>query len=392
MDSSAPALENLRWYLRRLAPQTQMTLLMAFERGILRDEAIPGVEAVIAELRTQLRNSGLKPRRIGNPSRLFFQPIEPFIVDGAPVGRHHGTIARACLNPIWSWICRDLAPIEARGYVDAARRTLLGDDVATSHKLAHAFQDRVIVRIAEELDGTKAEIRTRDRLSAYMAPPRVLDDLRELACVLGARDPLARVDTSLPARIEQFEGVQLDSALALVRPLETATPGALVYAARLVMRRLDAPWQLVRLAITAAQSRSAREISTTPYDVAVTLVLADIETLLASHETAPEIRHDGEVLEPLHIAHARMDAVAAELDLTGDTPASQRYAAMRATVAKLLASGGSASDRNSEPPSGEAPALGGGSVVDIARGTEFADRPQQFAAARARPRLHSQRG
>src|SRR6516225_6560490 len=101
MDESA--IERLRDYLRKLAPETQLTVLLALERGILRGENLPALDIVVGELRSGISKWSRKHNRIGNPFRLFCHAIEPFIVDGAPVHRSDGTIARKSLNPIWSW-------------------------------------------------------------------------------------------------------------------------------------------------------------------------------------------------------------------------------------------------------------------------------------------------
>ena len=45
----------------------------------------------------------------------------------------------------------------------------------------------------------------------------------------------------------------------------------------MVMSRLAAPWQLIRLATKAAGSDAAARIAETPYAVTVDIVLAEIE-------------------------------------------------------------------------------------------------------------------
>jgi hypothetical protein len=333
MDSNAPAIERLRWYIRSQSLQTQMTILTALERGILRGEDMPALEHVMDELRSEIRKAPEKPKRIGNPARLFFQPIGPFIVDDAPSRRHDGNIARACLNPIWSWICRDLAPLDARDYADAASRALLADDLGAAERLAGAFHARVIERLDETLDDEKGEARAQKRLDAYMAPPRVLDDVRDLAQILKSREPLAAIAAQLPPTIPDFEGAQLESTLALVK--DAAATGAMLYASVLVLNRLALRWQLVRLATRGAESRSARQLAATPYHVALTLVLADIEETVATHRATLEKGHAAEALGLLRTAHQAMQAVNAELDLSEDSAASRRYAAILSTMSQL---------------------------------------------------------
>jgi hypothetical protein len=334
MDSNAPAVERLRWYIRKQAPQTQKTILMALERGILRGEDMPALQFVMTELRSELRTAADKPKRVGSPARLFFEPIGPFIVDGAPARRHDGHIARASLNPIWSWICRDLVPLDAKGYVEMAARALLAHDQGTSEKLAHALHERVIERVGETLDGAKAEARARERLTAYMAPARALDDLRDLVQVFKSRDSLAAVGAQLPPAIIDFDGDQVDATVELLRSTGDAAERIVLYAGVLIMRRLERRWQLVRLATRAADTRSARRLAASPYHAAVTLVLADIEQTVAAHRAKLAAGHVGASLDLLAAAHRAMQAVAAELDFSEDSPTSRRYAALRSAASQ----------------------------------------------------------
>jgi hypothetical protein len=69
----------------------------------------------------------------------------------------------------------------------------------------------------------------------------------------------------------------------------------------------------------------------------VTLVLADIEQTVAAHRAKLAAGHVGASLDLLAAAHRAMQALATELDLSEDSPASRRYAALRsaATEASL---------------------------------------------------------
>ena len=54
-----------------------------------------------------------------------------------------------------------------------------------------------------------------------------------------------------------------------------------LYGLILLMDRLAAPWQLIRIATRAAESDDAARIAETPYAVAVTIVLGEIEATVA---------------------------------------------------------------------------------------------------------------
>ena len=48
-------------------------------------------------------------RQDGETARLFFRPLEPFLIEGS-IPPRPGQIRRASMNPVWQWLGRDGAP------------------------------------------------------------------------------------------------------------------------------------------------------------------------------------------------------------------------------------------------------------------------------------------
>ena len=116
-----PAADKLRAFLRELKPGARALLIAELERGLLQGTNPAGAELILAELRRSLRDGQSSSGRFGDPARLFFQPVEPFLVDDGPDHKHHGRIARAALEPLWLWIGNSLIPEEAKGLHRAGR-------------------------------------------------------------------------------------------------------------------------------------------------------------------------------------------------------------------------------------------------------------------------------
>jgi len=95
-----PAADKLRAYLRALKPWARALLITELERGLLQGTASPGAELILSELRRSLRDGQSRSPRFSDPARLFFQPIEPFLVDDGPDHKHRGRIARSALEPL----------------------------------------------------------------------------------------------------------------------------------------------------------------------------------------------------------------------------------------------------------------------------------------------------
>src|SRR5262245_37603910 len=96
-----PAVEKLRGYLRELKPAARALLMGELERSLLRGDDVAGAEVILAELRRELRD-GTTDDALGQPAKLFFKPLEPFLVDDTQNHKHRGRIARKALEPLWA--------------------------------------------------------------------------------------------------------------------------------------------------------------------------------------------------------------------------------------------------------------------------------------------------
>jgi hypothetical protein len=336
------AFEKVRAYLRELKPEARALLLTSLERAALRGEEVPGGDAILQELRRDLRDPGHKakadekPDRVATPVRLFYKPLEPFLVDDVPERAHRGRVPRASLDPIWQWICRDLIPGEAKAYCDQIARLLLTNDRILSERLARTFQDQAAQRMREILNTVQDDARARQRLAAQVGTPRALDDVREIVGILRARDALAVFSSRLPAQIKNLADEQLDNVKGLLDSPVGGHPDVFVYALILVMDRLAAPWQLVRLAIKAAETDVATKVAGTSYAVAVTIVIGEMERIVGVLREYIQRGQFGAVGELLKDIHDAARTLRTEMDLSGDSPWARQLATMRATVSKLV--------------------------------------------------------
>ncbi|MFL5266558.1 MAG: hypothetical protein ACJ8AH_08180, partial [Stellaceae bacterium] len=110
-------LDKLRTYLRELKPEARALLLAEVERAQLRGHRVPAADFLLEELRRDVRGGRAETAseladRIGTPARMFFAPLEPFLIDDAPEQLHRGRIIRTSLEAVWVWLSRDLMPSE----------------------------------------------------------------------------------------------------------------------------------------------------------------------------------------------------------------------------------------------------------------------------------------
>ena len=323
MTSDGQSVERLREYLRNLKPEARAMLIAELERAQLRGDDMAGSELVLDELRRTIRTEAQRVPRIGDAARLFFMPFEPFLIDAPADHKRVGRIARLSLEPIWSWIGRDLIPAEAKALTEDINRALLADDKTKADQLVRALHERAILRMRETLATVGTDEKAQRRLAIQVGTPRATDDVATLLHVLEVRDALADLVKRLPNYVRAFERevieqakVHIDTACAAKSLGGDASRKADVirYGLVLLMSRLAAPWQLIRLATRVAESDVAARVAETPYAVAVTIVLSEMESTVSELRAA--FRAGKPVTSMLKELHAAARGLRTEMDLT----------------------------------------------------------------------------
>jgi hypothetical protein len=264
-------------YLQRLTPLARANLLTELERLEVCGAEIRGAEAILVKLRAEFRKDGATQNRVDNPSRYFFAPVEPLLVEGAPEHANSGRIQRGSLAPIWEWISRDLLRTMARDYVTAINDLVAADNQKEARKVAAVFQTKVVKSLEGTLGSPEGVNQTRIKLATYTASPAAFGDLNKVLCVLRASDVLAKFNDSLPARLEKFDDARVAKVTALLAGFGKKHADVVPFALALVARRLKTQWHLIRLATHAAPGKNAVDIAATPYAITISMVLERLE-------------------------------------------------------------------------------------------------------------------
>jgi hypothetical protein len=343
MTSDGQSVDRLREYLRTLKPGARSMLVQELERNLLRGEEGAGNELVLQELRRAIRADAQPVPRIGDAARMFFTPLEPFLIDARADHKRVGRIARVSLEPIWSWIGRDLIPAEAKALGDDIDRALHADDRAKAEQLIRALHDRAVLRMKETIAGAETDEKVRRRLAVQVGTPRAIEDITTVMAVLSLRELLAELSRRLPIHLRTFERDQMDPVKTNFDAVAAKAVGESVGSRKsdfflcgliMVMNRLAAPWQLVRLAARAAESDDTARIAETPYAVAVTIVLGETESMVG--ELRSELKSGRPVASILKGIHDAARDLRSEMNLAVDSVWSRQLAAIRADVSSLL--------------------------------------------------------
>jgi hypothetical protein len=282
--------DRIEDYLQRLTPVARGSLLTELERLEGCGSQMPGSAEILRKLRAEFRKDGSTQNRRDNPSRYFFAPLEPLLVDGAPEHANSGRILRGSLSPIWEWISRDLLPTMTRDYVSEINGLIAADDLRKARQVAATFQTKIVKSLEGTLGSPDGADQTRTKLATYTASRAAHSDLTRMLCVLRARDALSKFGDALPATIKTFDDARVANVTALLDALEKNHADVIPFALALVAGRLRTPWQLIQLATKAAPGKNAADNTAAPYAITVSMVLDRLDDKRSVLRTA--LRND----------------------------------------------------------------------------------------------------
>ena len=334
---SQTSTERLRDYLAQLPPQAQALLMREFERAIERGEEVAVATLVLEQLRKVVRGAEeddeARPRT-DDPARLVFRPLEPFLVESNfPV--RPGQIRRTSLVPVWQWLCRDGAPDAARVFETELAGIKQTGTTAGLEGATRKFQlaaAEAIIKIASP--GPGDDQRTLSRVG----PPNVVEDLQSIGFVLRALEALDTLGSRFPSQWRVFADPQIASVSSALNVPSLQTPQLLPFALSLIMQRLAAPWQIIRLAIKMAGSDDEIRVAATPFGIAVSIALHDLSFLAACLRTDIRRGQLENLGEQLKILHDGVRGLRTELDLRNDSAWGKQLMAIRAEISNSLQS------------------------------------------------------
>jgi len=271
-------IDRVRDYLAQLVAPARRHLLAEIERLQAHGQTVPGASQILAELRAEFRATSGTNYRQGNPSRYFYQPLEPLFVDRTPGQANAGQISRESLASIWEWIGDVALTTMARDYTEEMKLLIAADNRHDATKVAHAFQTKVAKSLEIALASPGGAERVRAELARYTSSAAIFKDLHKILCGLRARDALAEFAGKLPAGIEKFEGECLRKVQEQLEAFTAGHADAMPFALTIIAGRLKSRWQLMRLATKLSASKKATDIAATRYAIAIPMVLDHIDS------------------------------------------------------------------------------------------------------------------
>ena len=178
----------------------------------------------------------------------------------------------------------------------------------------------------------------KQRALARIGPPSVTEDLVSIGAVLNAREALDTLNGRLPSYLRVFGESQLVSVTSTLNVPALQMPLVLPFALSMVMQRLSASWQIIRLAIRIAASDDEIRVAATPFSVAVSMAIHDLSRVSANLRADIKRGHFENVSDQLKTVHDGVRGLRTELDIRTDSAWGRQLASIRVDMSNGLQS------------------------------------------------------
>ncbi len=277
MSGERAGSDNVEKALDGLPPHTRQALEHAV--GKAQGHATDPLMAMLDE-KLKAEPEGVKqpePFRMPDPARLFFRPLEKFLIDGRPSQKTWGRIWRGALEPIWTWIeahmTDDVARMRARLH-DLADKVSSEDDPALV-AAGSEFRKTLLPKLSEALARAEQTPESRRRFSFHFGGEYQLLELEDIAIVLKYKDVIDACYKNMPATLSHTSKPDVAAVGKIIRKFADIDVRLPYYVAVLLHDKLDKPAQLPFWATACAGSDDLRQVVSSPFAPLIEIALGD---------------------------------------------------------------------------------------------------------------------
>jgi hypothetical protein len=260
----------LQAFLGTLPEHTAMQLARAIEIDRLLDGSALPHDVILQGLRPLLRKIDAT-RRTPTPLRLFCRPFEDLMISGQRRERQRGRISRASVVPVWNWLNSALLPAQAKDYVEEIRSLALAHKPDEALTCAQKFWPVAgeALRAAVEAD--------RKQACATLPNDHAVDDAGEMGLLLMAGSSMMAVQALMPKPTPAMTDDILHELRRIYEHVVVSVVDAAPYVPVVAMRRLEKPWEALKLALLVTRQTQDTLLSSTDMGLAGDVLFADME-------------------------------------------------------------------------------------------------------------------
>jgi len=321
-------MELLRAFLGSLPTGLAGRVARAVEMDRMSNGHILPHGLILDSLRPSLRDVD-KPLRAPTPMRLFCQPFEDLLSNDYWGSKQKGLIPRSSITPVWNWLSQDVAPEAASAFAIAVKTAALANKTEEIRPRAEEFWASAADSLATKLGSESGRKLALQRLGNE----ELVEDATEMALMLSAGPEICALQDCMPRVLPSLTDDVTQAYSQVCEKVAERKPAVVPYLPLVVMRRLEHPWEALRLPLGAENGEPI------PQDAGMVadLLLNAIEAHAAAILDARSSKFDAGSLAGHVAGFTRLSTgVAREIELRSEGAWGQRLVKDRAAVAEAM--------------------------------------------------------
>ena len=328
--------EKLKDYLSALTPAARKMLITGIESARARGQSDPSLELILAAARDAFLNEDRDIPRLATAKRIFFTPVEPFLITETLPTKQRGKLHRSSLDNIWNWIERDIAKDQFYELIDELNLAANGGNPKEVDTVARKLRAKFLAVAREYIASLLSSPEGHRRFASHIGGQRVLDDLRDLIDIFECERSLTAMLKTLPDQLsgDRQSVEKTTQALTAFIKLE---PRKGVFALSAMMAKFDPPEDFVRLAAIAAGSDDLAVVSKSPFAPAIELSLTEIAVFVERFSAETRKGKDVATLQKyLRQYHRWMRAFTVAFEVSQTSEWGKRLSEFRSTMSNRV--------------------------------------------------------
>lgn len=296
----------------------------------------PGLRPFATKTQAEQRDAGRQSRAswAQRIEAAFFAPLRPFVIGNELSLKQQGRIYERHLGAIWTWIIRDVAPIDYEQALGADPYDVDADAAPIARKLRRDVASRMLEHLRLVEDDQKA----RQKLAAQVGGEAAFRDLRDVLYVFQRESAFASLLGQWPATLTAYDVTDqsrvVDSIGVALDELRLAVP----FVGVAMLSRTANAILPVLAAVKLAGSSDPRVIAGSRFAGFVEVTLSEIERDVADAETGVRDRLGrGKLFGDLRAYHETMRNLRFALDIDSVPHWLKRAGASRTRISELVA-------------------------------------------------------
>jgi len=276
--------DKIKSYLSSLSPQAIEALVRNLEQAQFRKNADPHLQLILGAAIALLRKPDRLPvefsdgaQRRGQIQRMFFSPLETFLINETLPNRQEGRINRAVLDRVWKWLGRDVMPADVRIVLEQAGNAAVSGERVDA--LVQALRTRSVDALGEVLHRSELSETERRRIGVELGGERGIAELRDIQKIFAAERWLIPFLQNIPERINEHRLKQDTDVLRLVDKCTDRFPDHVAVIAAALIERADVPAALCTFAGRLAGDDDPKVIANSQFAPFVDVVMSEAERL-----------------------------------------------------------------------------------------------------------------